>query len=194
MAKKHGMIVTMEKCIEKFAGQSARDEIMEGSDDISEKGDKKRVAKFLQGAMENMDALVDEKTRVELMENCGYQCALQHGAMIQRALTKRRKFKTVDDYLDAEQRKPARGTKLVRKGDTLYQTYTPRAYSKSLRCYCSLLRGLPPEETVSPTYCQCSKGFVRKFWESVLGMPVQVELLRSAVSGDKECEFAIHLK
>jgi len=194
MAKKHGMLVTMDKCIERFAGRSARDEVMKGSEGISERTDKKRIAKFLQGTMSRMDDLVDEKVRAEIMENCGFECARQHGAMIRRALAKRRKFKTTDEYLDAEQRKPTRGTRLVRKGDVLHQIYTPLTYSKSMRCYCSLLRGLPPQETISPTYCQCSKGFVRKFWEGVLERPVRVELLRSAVSGAKECEFAIHLK
>jgi len=62
-----------------------------------------------------------------------------------------------------------------------------------MRCYCSLLRGLPADEKISRTYCHCAKGFVRKFWEEVLERPVTVDLVQSAVSGANECKFAIHL-
>ena len=62
-----------------------------------------------------------------------------------------------------------------------------------MRCFCSLLRGLPAEETESATYCQCSKGFVRKMWERVLGRPAKVEVLETAVTGAKECKFKFYL-
>jgi len=62
-----------------------------------------------------------------------------------------------------------------------------------MRCYCGLLRGLPEDENVSRTYCYCSEGFVKEFWENVLERPVKVELLQSALSGASECQFAIHL-
>jgi len=58
-----------------------------------------------------------------------------------------------------------------------------------MRCYCGLFRELPTEET-----CNCSKGFVEKYWEAVLQKPVKVDLLQSAISGAKECKFAIHLQ
>jgi predicted hydrocarbon binding protein len=62
-----------------------------------------------------------------------------------------------------------------------------------MRCYCGLLRALPEGETVSKTYCNCSKGFVEKYWEAVLQKPVKVDVLQSAVSGASECKFAIHI-
>ena len=60
-----------------------------------------------------------------------------------------------------------------------------------MRCYCGLLRALPEDKTVSSTYCNCAKGFVKTYWESVLGKPVQVQLKQSAVAGAEECEFLI---
>jgi len=60
-----------------------------------------------------------------------------------------------------------------------------------MRCYCSLFRGLPDNETVSSTYCYCSKGFVKRFWEDVLERPVQVDIVQSAISGASECKFVI---
>ena len=60
-----------------------------------------------------------------------------------------------------------------------------------MRCYCALVKALPEDEMVSPTYCHCSKAFVRTLWEAILGRPVAVEPVSSALSGASECEFEI---
>jgi len=51
---------------------------------------------------------------------------------------------------------------------------------------------LPEGTNVSPTYCQCSRGFV-KVLEGALGRPVQVEVKETAITGADECKFIIHL-
>lgn len=190
---KRGMLMTLEKNIERFAGETASKRVMEGSEEITEKTDKKKIAGWVKGAMERLDALVDAKTRILIMENCGYNCADVNRRVIERAKARRKKFKSIEEFLEAEQLKPMTGTRLVREGNILYQFYTPRAFTRSMRCYCSLLRGLPDDEKVSATYCHCSKGFVKKFWENVLERPVRIELMQSAVSGASECKFAIYL-
>lgn len=101
------------------------------------------------------------------------------------------KYKTTETFLEAEERKPMAGTRLVREGKLLRYFYTPKAFSKPMRCYCSLLRALPEDETVSSTYCNCSKGFVKKYWENILDKPVQIQLIQSVVASAEECEFLI---
>lgn len=108
-----------------------------------------------------------------------------------KARARRRASHSLDEFLDAEVRNPAPGTRLARAGNTLYQSYPPRAYK--IRCYCPLLRKLPDGETVSMTYCQCSRAFVQWCWEYILEQPVDVELLESCVSGGQECKFVTHL-
>ena len=56
-----------------------------------------------------------------------------------------------------------------------------------------MLAGLPEDEAISPTYCLCSQGFVKNYWECVLERPVKVKLLESCLTGAQECKFAIHL-
>ncbi len=189
---KHRMLVAMEHCIEQAAGKEAAPKIMAGSDDITEKTDKKKIAVWVKGAMEKLDALVDEKTRVKALQNCGFDCAEKNKRTIQAAVARRKKFARVEEFLTAEMKKPMKGTKLAIEAGILYQTYTPRTFTHPMRCYCGLLRGLPPNETISITYCNCSRGFVEKFWEAVLQKPVKVDVLHSAVSGALECKFAIH--
>jgi len=48
-------------------------------------------------------------------------------------------------------------------------------------------------QTISSTYCLCSRGFVQKYWEGIVGKPLTVELLESCLCGARECKFAIHL-
>jgi len=189
---KHGMLKSLEKNIESLAGEAVSKKVMEGSEEITEKTDKRKIAEWVKDAMGRLDALANEKIRVQIMENCGYNCAEVNRKFVERAKARRKKFKTVDEFLEAEQRKPMTGTRLVREGKILYQFYTPRAFTRPMRCYCALLRGLPDDEKVSVTYCHCSKGFVKKFWENVLERPVRVELVQSAVSGASECKFTIH--
>ena len=194
MTKKDvAMVQRMAMHLGPLAGDEMRNKVMEGSEQITANSSEKELIDWVKGTMRRLDKLVDEKTRIQLMENCGYDCSSVNKGFIERGKARRRKYRTIDQFLEAEQRKPPRGTRLVREGKLLYQYYTPYAYAKSLRCYCSLLRGLPANEKVSLTYCHCSKGFVKKFWEAILERPLKVELLQSAVSGAKECKFAIHL-
>jgi hypothetical protein len=187
------MLIVLEKNIELLAGEKISKKVMEGSEETTEKTDKKKTAEWVKTAMERLDALVDEETRVQIMENCGYNCAEVNNRVIERAKNRRKRFKNADEFLEAEQRKPMVGTRLVREGKTLYQFYTPQAFTRPMRCYCALLRGLPDDQKVSGTYCHCSKAFVKKFWENVLERPVKVELKESVVSGGSECKFAIHI-
>jgi predicted hydrocarbon binding protein len=135
--------------------------------------------------------LVPNQIRVQIMENCGVSCARKNAAMIERARARRQKAASEEDFLAAEIKKPMKGTRLEREGNTLYQVYVPRAFTRPMRCYCALVKDLPAGETISSTYCHCSKAFVRTMWETILGRPVQVELLESAVSGASECKFRI---
>ena len=176
-----------------LAGDKAANEVMNGSDKIRANTKPDAIAVWVQGAMERLDKLVDEPTRTQVMLNCGYNCGRANHTAIERALKRRGKFKSEEEFLTAEVCKPPVGTRLERDGNTLRQFYTPQSFTRPMRCYCSLLRGLPADETVSKTYCQCSRGFVQKYWEGILGRPAQVELIASCVSGASECEFVIHL-
>jgi hypothetical protein len=190
---KHGALIAMQECLEQVAGKSVAAKVMEGSDQIAEKVDKKKIAQWVKGAMERLDASVDEKTRVQVMLNCGYNCANKNHRVIEKAVGRRKKFASMDEFLVAEEKNPMKGTKLIREGNILYQYYTPQAFTRPMRCYCGLFRGLPTEDTVSLTYCNCGKGFVERYWEAVLQKPVKVDLLQSALSGARECKFAIHI-
>ena len=85
------------------------------------------------------------------------------------------------------------GTRLAREVETLYKFYRSQEFTRPMRCYCALLRGLPDDERVSIAYCNYSKAFVKKFWETILERPVRIELTESVVSGGLGRKFSIHI-
>lgn len=186
-----GIITEIGRIVGQAAGEEVKKKIMEGSEGTAD-ASPEEVAQWLKNAIEKLDTLVDEKTRTKIMETCGFNCAEMNKSHIERAQAKREKFKTLEEFFEAEEKNPSQGTRLVREGDVVYQYYDPRS-SFNVRCFCSIWRGLPDDENVSLTWCHCSKGFVMKLWEAYLGNPARVEVLESSVSGAKECKFAIYL-
>ena len=85
--------------IEDFAGylgfmvseENARREILEGIEEINPSSSEGEVAKWYQGAMERLDALVDERTSALVMEHCGYSCALGNKSHIDAGVETRKK-------------------------------------------------------------------------------------------------------
>jgi predicted hydrocarbon binding protein len=193
MAKKHlRKIEELGRNLDKYARQDVRKEVLEGSQKLASVSDTKQIALWVKGAMERLDKLVAKKIKTQVMEQCGRRCA-EASETIEIVVAKRKKYKNLDQFLEAEKRKLLPGMRLEREGKILYQYYMPHSFSPRMRCFCSLLEGLPAEENISPTYCQCSKGFVLEMWERILGKPVKVDVIETAVTGEKECKFKIYL-
>jgi predicted hydrocarbon binding protein len=190
---KYKMLIPIEKNIEHYAGKEAAATVMEGSTNINEKTDKKKTALWTKAAMDRLDSTVNEPIRIQIMNKCGENCAEINKRVIQKALARRKKFDSTADFLKAEMENPQKGTRLLWEGKQLFQFYTPQAFTHPMRCYCGLIRALPSGTVMSKTYCHCAEGFVKKYWETVVGKPVGVQLVESAVSGASECKFAIHL-
>jgi predicted hydrocarbon binding protein len=186
-----GMIEELGGQVEAAAGRDAREQILAGSEAITAKTGGAEIAQWAKGAVDRLDALLPAEIGVQIMENCGANCARRNSALVDRAVARRRKHADEESFLAAEIKKPMAGTRLEREGDHLVQVYTPQAFSRPMRCYCALVKDLPAGESMSQTYCHCSKAFVRALWEAALGRPVRVELLESAVSGASECRFRV---
>jgi Family of unknown function (DUF6144) len=194
MAKKHMKAIgELGRQLDQWAGQEARKKVLEGSDNLRSSVNSEQIAQWVKGAMARLDAAIDIKTRNAAMENCGRNCARVNHQTVDRLVAKRKKYQSLDDFLETEKNQLLPGMRLKRDGRILYQYYMPGSFHPPMRCFCSLLRGLPAEESISPTYCQCSRGFVLSMWEQVLGKPVKVDILETVVTGARECRFRIHL-
>ncbi|MHC1783851.1 MAG: hypothetical protein AB9891_14050 [Anaerolineaceae bacterium] len=188
-----GMIEQLGHEITEAAGQEVSNRVMEGAGGITAKTKSPVIALWLKDAMDRLDEQADEGIRIKAMTACGLNCSKVNHIAIDRGKVRREKFNSEEDFLAAEMAKPSAGTRMERDGGILYQIYTPANFRRGMRCFCSLMFGLPEGVTASRTYCNCSRAFVTAYWQAVLGRPVAVEVLETAISGGSECRFKISL-
>jgi predicted hydrocarbon binding protein len=188
-----GMIEQFGGDVEAVAGEDVRREVLAGAERLKASSSPEKVSLWMRDAVDRLDELAGDDARV-VMERCGLACSKVNHGVTDRAVARRARFATEEAFLAAEAAKPANGTRIELDGDVLYQVYAPREFSHPMRCFCGLMRGLPADAAVSPTYCQCSRAFVRNYWSQVLGRPVAVEILSSSVTGSAECRFRIELR
>ncbi len=179
--------------IDVIAGKEIRDAVMEGSEELSKSSDPEAFAEWVKDAIARLDSLVDENTSKRIMWRCGTNCYHEYKEVLVDAKERLGRSKNLDSFLRSEQNLSLKGMKLSKKGNVLHLKYDPRSFVKPMRCYCHLLKELPEDEVISPTYCRCSEGFLRSFWSDLLDRPVKVRMLESVISGGKTCRFEIDL-
>jgi len=188
------MIRELGANVRRVAGEGAAGAVMQGASELNARTDSVALAEWVEGAMERLDERLLKGQREEIMAACGRNCAKVNHRAIEAFRKRRAKYPTLDDFLEAESKAPMTGTKLWRDGSAIIQAYRPAEFSYPMRCYCSLVSGLPSGRSMSSTYCQCSRAFVQQMWQEALGQPVSVDLLQSAISGGTECHFCITLQ
>jgi hypothetical protein len=186
------MVANLRRSIEARMGDEVAASVVDGFGRAS-KGGRGAVALWTKGAMERLDSIAGQEARFSVMEECGHRCAMVNHAPIDGMIARRRRSADEEAFIQAELRSPMKGVRLEREGQVIRQYYTPRAFGRGMRCYCSLANGLPEDQVMSSTYCHCSLAFVREMWQEALGRPVRVELLKTALTGSNECEFAMRI-
>jgi hypothetical protein len=93
-----------------------------------------------------------------------------------------------------------------REGNIIYETKIPYMAKQYLAetdptlkrfyaCHCPWARYAIKngDVKIAKNLCYCSGGFMKKSWEVIFKQPLKVEILESALNGDENCRFAIHL-
>ncbi len=193
-SKTAGQIQELGGHIEEFAGKETAQKVMTGSEKIAKSADKEKVAGWVKEAIDRLDNAASAEKCEQIMTACGHNCLARAQGLANGIKNRRKKHATEEAFLEAEIKKPLKGTRLKLQGKTLIHYYTPRTYSTPRRCFCGLMNTLPEGTNTSLTYCHCARGFVEKYWEGALGRPVQVEVVETCLTGAEECKFIIHLK
>lgn len=141
----------------------------------------KLLRKWVEMLVSTLDTQVDDGARTGLMEACGRACALHYGE-IEKTEAIKTDTKDIDESLDRLNQEVSWCGKWTRDGDTIH--------SVCQKCGCPLVRaGLIQ---LSPTFCNCSRGWVKAVFETALGRSVEVELVQAIGRGDPVCQFAVH--
>jgi predicted hydrocarbon binding protein len=180
--------------IEQIVGIKARKKAMQGFEEINPSSKEEQISEFASQVISRLDELVEEPQRDKIMRSCGHDCLLEYSDVIEEAKLRRSEYKTINEFLKAEEERSIRGIKIASEKGVIHQTYQPQSFEKPMRCYCMLFRHLPSDKQVSSTFCHCSEGFVKEYWQEVLDRPIKVKLLQSAITGGDECVFEIRFE
>lgn len=124
---------------------------------------------------------VDLETRKKIMELCGEACAREDGDL---EIAKRIAEETTDEeeiLTRVNKEIPWCGIWTLK--DNIIQC-------TCAKCGCPLVRHKVADLT--GTFCLCSRGWVKKIFETLLKKPVDVELEKSIGLGDKLCKFVVY--
>lgn len=123
--------------------------------------------------IEGLDEYVDEEECKKILEKCGRNCITK--STIRKAKAQYKKSENIEDFLEK-----------YSKVNRHLQLEDGEAYMVYPRCYCSFVNKIP-EGRLSPTWCNCSRGWVKTLFEEVTGKQVEVILEKSVVKGDDGC-------
>ena len=146
--------------------------------------------KWVKRFFDIMDQQIDEKTRTQLMRANGAACA--KGAYGDFTDAKPATLGEIDKTISSFQEKIGKEN-IHREGSTVYFNYVGNGKGLNISdgfCLCPMIENGP--EFLSPTYCQCSVGYVGyMFRRYITFKPVDVELLESLRAGGKACRFKV---
>jgi hypothetical protein len=80
-------------CLDEIAGKEIRKKVLEGFEKLSIASSQKEIVDWIKGVMERLDALVDEKKKVEIMTGCACQYPQSDLEDIRKAY---QKYKDID--------------------------------------------------------------------------------------------------
>lgn len=86
-------------------------------------------------------------------------------------------------------------TKIPKSGYLKEYLAAPDAQGKrEVYCHCPRVRdAIKLGETIPAVYCYCGAGFYKHMWETILQVPVSVEVLESVLQGGDVCTMAVYL-
>ena len=136
-----------------------------------------------------LDKNLDEKTRIEIMRQNGEACYA--GAYGETMELVPHSYEDIDKSI-AEISSYLGKDNPRREGNIIYFQYVGNPNGLKISdgyCLCPMLENGP--KTISPTYCQCSVGYVGMMFKKITGRQVKVDLLESLRLGGKTCSFKI---
>jgi hypothetical protein len=146
--------------------------------------------KWVKRFFDIVDNQIDYAARTRLMQTNGMECAKSsYGELPERDPAT---MDEIDKSIAAMQVKVGKEN-IYRQGNTVFFSFNGSPDGQKVadnNCLCPMLESGP--ETLSPTYCQCSVGYVKYMFQRLITFkPVDVELLESIRSGGKACRFRV---
>ncbi len=194
--------------LERVLGDEAKLEVMQGSDGLTIESSVDERFQWVKSALERLENLADDKQKYDIISSCAHVFSkepINNAKAVYESTQGQTNdpLKAIDAVIEFMDKDPAWPKRPVRKGDIIYSSKAPRdpqgyekakseAEKRKAYCFCPLIRN-HLEEDIPISFCNCGAGWYRQQWEGILGKPVRINILKSVLKGDDECQFAIHL-
>jgi hypothetical protein len=176
-----GRIGRIVKVLDRSAGRKAVESVMQGVAKFMSSTRASERADWIRRMIGRMEKEIGRMKTAEVMRDCGRMCCGVTSR--KRAVEVGKRSRGLADLIRNLNRGRLGGGRLKLVDDhTITGGYD--------RCYCGMV-SQTTEKFTSLSYCACSTGWYRQFFETALGRPVTVEIERSIICGDKTCEFMI---
>lgn len=136
-----------------------------------------RISKII----EVMDKHTGGEDKYDVISSCGRNCITPD--VIETGKKCKESAKDIDELIDMLNKKFIGGGQLKRDGNVIMAEYC--------ECYCPIAS---KNKSLSPMFCNCSKGWFQEFFSSVLNTNVKVNIISSVLRGDPSCKFEIYLE
>ncbi len=194
--------------LDKYTGETTKAEVLNGHDKLSVKSTSAEVSEWIRGAMERLDALVEDKeTRRCVMLCCSNRFPVDRIKLLREEYDRTGDVDKLLEYMhkDDSWHGLSYSEYPERDGNVIYVTkipYDPKSFDstndlaekRASYCHCPHIRpAVRDQKAISATFCLCGSGWYKTLWEGLLNQPVHVEVLDTIARGADKCRFAIHL-
>ena len=174
-----GRIGRFVKILEKEVSKDVMLKILQDSDKYNLYNAHKR-AEWWKDAIIRMEKGIGVEKTKKILGKCGSKCCGQG-----HRNTVRKKFESsnsIEEFL----------VKISIKDVTYELVDKNTIVAEYKRCFCGNVKSA---ETTFPnlTYCECGTEFNRQYFSSAFRKPVEVELIKSVISGSDSCRYIIHI-
>lgn len=179
-----GRLGRIVKILNRTAGRPAVDDVMKDVHEFMAATRPQDRAGWIRRMIGRMERKIGRKKTSDVMRACGRMCCGITSR--KRAAEIGKRSQNLADLIRNLNRVRLGGGRLKRLDEhTITGGYD--------RCYCGMV-SQTAEKFPGLGYCQCSTGWYRQLFETALGRPVEVRIIRSIISGAKTCEFMIRIK
>ena len=165
-----------------------RNKIMKNGNLIKKDSKNEIRAEWFFNAMNTMDELLDEETKIKVREDCA--CCLE-GKRQKLCKDVNKNCKTIEEKISVINKTHyvfGHEIKIIGTGKYEVTFFDEEIPLKT----CSCLK-IVMEKPMSKTYCYCCGGHIKHHLETVLGKKLNVEIINSALMsmGEKSCKFIL---
>ena len=151
----------------------------------------RKASIWIKDLINNMDSILDYDTKIKLMHSCGKSCYIDAFGVAAEGQPSPQLAERWMAYLKNA------GFEIREEGNVTVVNYSwgrdhQNPWGLMMKdgfCLCPIVESIP--KGLSPTFCNCSAGYVKEMFQRYMGKPVDVELMGTLQTGADDCRFKI---